>query len=313
MFRRSLLASPAALLCLAAPRARADAPVRVVTSFSILAEFAALIGGDAIQVSTLVGPDRSVTRFHPGKEAQAMLGGAAMLIENGLGLEPWLPALHRAARLHGESLVASRLVQPLMVAQLQPGGAVPGGAIKEQPNPHALQDPRNGVLYVHAIAEALAAMLPGAAPGIRDRAETLAGRIAQLDSALAQLFSEIPAGRRRVAMIRPSMAYFGARYGVAVRAIPGLPMGAAPSPRQLNALAKAAREDGASAVLSDNVDDPGPAETVARTAGLPLAGPLFTDALSPRGGPAATYLDLLRSNAQTLAGAMRTPSPSGPG
>jgi ABC-type Zn uptake system ZnuABC Zn-binding protein ZnuA len=161
------------------------------------------------------------------------------------------------------------------------------------------------VLYAHQIAESLAVILPASASQIRDRAETYAGRVAQLDSALAQLFQEIPAPQRRLVMIRDEMAYFGARYAVAIRSLPDLPAGAAPSAQQLRDLGKAAQQDGASAVLSESDGDPKASEELAKLSGIKLAGPVYTESLSEKGGPAATYIDLLRTNAQTIAAAMK--------
>ncbi len=190
-------------------------------------------------------------------------------------------------------MVASALIQPRM---LQRGG-------QSLADPRAWQDPRNGVLYIHSIAQALAAAAPAAAGAIRDRAETYAGRVAQLDSALAQLFSEIPEQRRHLVSIGDTMGYFAARYGVAIRA---LPVGeGAPSARQLDQFAHEAQQDGARAILADPLCDARIGEQLSRRSGIALSGPIYTDALSAPGGPAATYLDLLRTNAQTIARAIQ--------
>ena len=295
MFRRSILAAPALLLGSRSGRAQAvteSAAARpvVVASFSILAEMVARVGGEAVALTSLVGPDQQIAPFRPHRVDRSALKPAALLVENGLGLEPWLPGLRHASGFSGDSVVASALVQPRL---LRPG----------VPDPRAWQDPRNGVLYIHSIAQALAAAAPAAAAGIHERAETYAGRVAQLDSALAQLFSEIPEARRHLVSIGDSMGYFGARYGVAIRA---LSVGeATPSARQIEQFAHEAQQDGARAILVDPLCDPRIGEQVSRRSGIALSGPIYTDALSVPGGPAATYLDLLRTNAQTIARAIQ--------
>lgn len=298
MFRRSLLAAPALLLAPRTGHAQSppeSAPPRlaVVASFSILAEMVAHVGGEAVALTSLVGPDQQISSFRPHRVDRAALKPAALLVENGLGLEAWLPRLRHASGFSGNSVVASALIQP----RTMPHGT------QTVPDPRAWQDPRNGVLYIHSIAQALAALVPAAASAIHDRAETYAGRVAQLDSALAQLFSEIPEPRRHLVSIGDTMGYFAARYGVAIRA---LPLGeATPSPRQLEQFAHEAQQDGARAILVDPLCDPRIAEQLSRRTGIALSGPIYTDALSAPGGPATTYLDLLRTNAQTIARAIQ--------
>jgi zinc/manganese transport system substrate-binding protein len=290
------LASPAlAFPALVGTAAAQAVPLRVVASFSILADMVREIGGDQVTVASLAASPRQI----PGDPATlTALRHAGLVVENGLGLEPWLPALLRAAGWHGPRVAAS--------SQVTPHTRHVGG--RTVPDPHAWHDPRNGVRYVQAIASGLSAARPESARLFRARADTYAGRIAGIDVALGGLFAGLPAAARRVLTCHDQFRYFAARYAIAMPAILSpAPASGAPTPTgpTLAALALLARQNGTRAVFLDESGDDQAAGTVARLAGLPIGGRLQGDALSAADGPAATYMDLLRANAGTLAAAMR--------
>jgi zinc/manganese transport system substrate-binding protein len=298
MKRRPLLLAAPLLLChglFARAATAAEAPLPVVATISILADMTREIGGDAVRVTSLVGPDADPHAYQPRPGDLRALKIAALVVENGLGLEPWLPRLLRNAGFAGRLVVASAKVSP---RTLNEGG-------KSVPDPHAWQDPRNGVLYVQAIADGLAAALPAEAASIRGRAEAYAGRIAALDGALATLFAEIPAERRRLVTSHDAFGYLAARYGIRVHGIQGLDNASELSARRMAALARTVREEGVRTIFLENMEDPRLARALARETGAAVGPRLYSDALSPPGGPAGTYLDLLRTNAGLIAAAMK--------
>jgi zinc/manganese transport system substrate-binding protein len=296
MKRRTLLVAPPALIVAGLTPGRAAQPggLKVVASFSILADMTRQVGGDAVSVTTLVGPDADVHRFRPRPGDIAAVKSADLVVENGLGLEPWLTRLERSMGFAGRRVVATARVKPRMVTE--------NG--RHIPDPHAWQDPRNGVFYVQAIADGLAATLPAQASTIRARADAYAGRIAALDGALASMFAEIPDRRRRMVTSHDAFGYFGARYGIGVNGIEAADNDADLSQHHLAELTHIMKATGVRAVFPENIADPRIAERLARESGARLGPVLYSDALSPPDGPAPTYLDLLQTNAQRIAGAL---------
>lgn len=288
MRRRIFLAGLAA-------SAAAPAPVRVVASFSILADLVRQVGGDAVVVDSLVGPDGDVHVYEPRPKDLRTLLAAKLLVRNGLGLEGWMDRLTGAAGFRGQVTVVADKVTPRTMKE-------DGGAIAT--DPHAWQDPRNGVLYVQAIADGLTAADPANSQGYRSRLAQYASRITQTDAWIADTLGAIPADRRRIITTHDAFGYYGARYDVEFLAPEGINTEFEPSAKAIAALVAQIRREKIRAVFIENMTNPRMARMLAKETGAILGGTVYSDALSPAGGPAATYLDMLHHNTTLFAAAM---------
>lgn len=277
------------MLC--APTRAEQKPLPVVASFSILADMVRRVGGDAVAVVSLVPPDADPHTFQPRPGDLARLKHAAVLVENGLALEGWLTRLARASGFNGTRVVAASGIRPR-----QEGG-------RSQADPHVWQDPRNAVLMVRAIGEGLAAADPARADAYRSRADAYAAEIMRADAEIERQFAAVPPAKRQVITSHDAFGYFGARYGIAFHGVQGINTESEPSPRGLARLA-AQRRDGIRAVFVENMTDPRVAQALAREAGAVVGGTVYSDSLSAPGGPAATYLAMLRHNTGLFVAAM---------
>jgi zinc/manganese transport system substrate-binding protein len=287
MHRRALLLS---LPCLPAA-ARAAAAPSVVASFSILADLAREVAGPAAAVRALVGPDGDVHAYEPRPSDLLALRAAALVVTNGLGLEGWLDRLLPAAGARAPVVVATRAVAPRRL----------GNGL----DPHAWQDPGNAVLYVRAIAEGLAAVLPAAAPGLHARADDYIRRLEATDAWIEQQFAPIPRGKRRILTSHDAFFYFGARYGIEFVGVQGIDTDAEPSAADIATLVRQIRSTGIKAVFVENMASPRLARVVALESGAALGPVVYSDALSPPGGPAPTTLAMFRHNTAAFVAAMR--------
>jgi zinc/manganese transport system substrate-binding protein len=291
MLRRSLLAAFSAVPFVA----RAGAPLRVVASFSILGDLTRQVGGDAVAVDTLVGPDGDVHVYEPHPKDLRTLMSAGVLVRNGLGLEGWMDRLTGAADFHGKVVVAAERVAARTMRE-------DSGAIAT--DPHAWQDPRNTVLYVQTIADGLAAADPANAEAFHGSAARYAGRIAEADPWIASTLSAIPAAQRRIITTHDAFGYYGARYGVEFLSAEGISTEFEPSAKAIAALVAQIKREKVRAVFIENMTSPRMAQMIARETGATLGGTVYSDALSPAGGPASTYLDMLHYNTTLFAAAM---------
>lgn len=291
MHRRLLLGT----ISLAPFAARAAGKLRVVASFSILADLTRQVGGEAVTVEALVGPDRDVHVYEPRPRDLRLLMAASMLVRNGLGLEGWMDRLTGAADFKGTVVVAANKVTPRTMQEA-------GGAIAT--DPHAWQDPRNAILYVQAIAAGLAATDPADAAAFRASAERCAAEIMQADAWIEATLRPIPAAQRRIITTHDAFGYYGARYGIEFLSAEGISTEFEPSARAIAALVKQIRREKVRAVFIENMTSPRMAQMLARETGATLGGTVYSDALSPAGGPAATYLEMLRHNTTLFADAM---------
>lgn len=266
----------------------------VMATFSILADLAQRIGGDHVQILTLVGPNGDAHAFEPGPRQSAELSKAVMLIANGLGFEPWLGRLKESSGFAGKVAIASDGVATL-AWNSQPGIA----------DPHAFQDVANAEIYAANIGKAMAAADPAHAADFKASADVLIAAMDDLDKELRAEFAAIPQEHRRVLTSHDAFQYFGKAYGIQFVAVQSLSTEAEPTAEDLAEIVRQARAGHLSAVFLENMVDPRLAETVARESGVRLGGELYADALSEPDGPAPDYLSLMRFNARQLLAAMQ--------
>lgn len=265
-----------------------------VATFSILADMARRIAGGRMTVVSLVGPDADAHMFQPRASDSRVLGGAAVLIENGLGLEGWMTRLGQAAGFKGRRLVASAGVTP---RTMRDGAAIAA-------DPHAWQDPRNAAIYARNIGEGLAAADPANAALYRANAAAFVADIERLDAWIDGQMSAIPPSARRIVTTHDAFGYYGDRYSVAFLAAEGLSPDSEPSAKGIAALVAQIKREKVRSVFLENMTDPRLAAMLARETGAALDGPLYSDALSKLDGPAPDYLSMMRHNTTLFARAM---------
>lgn len=296
MRRRSLLAALG--LAPIAGRAASPAqarPVQVVASFSILADITRQVGGQAVSVESLVGPDGDVHVYDPRPRDLRTLMAASVLVRNGLGLEGWMDRLTSAAAFRGQIVVAAEGVAARTMKR-------DGGAIAT--DPHAWQNPRNAILYVQAIADGLATADHDHAATYQQAAASYADQITRCDAWIEAKLAPIPAGQRQIITTHDAFGYYGARYGIEFISAEGISTELEPSAKQIAALVAQIKREKVRAVFIENMTNPRMAQMLARETGAALGGTVYSDALSPPDGPAATYLDMLRHNTTLFVAAM---------
>ena len=272
----------------------AEEKLKVVTSFSILADITQQIAGDKLELRNLVGADADAHVYQPSAEDAKAVFAADLIIANGLGFEPWLTRLIDSSEAPGTRLDASSGVLPLM---LDEDG-------QQVADPHAWQNLANAEIYVHNIANALIQADPANA------AHYSAGRdayLAQIRSLLAEAktgLGQLPPAQRTIITSHDAFAYLGQAYGLKFVAPQGLSTADEPSAADVAALIRQIRADGVKAVFVENIRDPRLIQQIASEAGATVGGTLYSDALASE-GPASTYLGMFKHNLDTLLAALK--------
>ena len=172
-------------------------------------------------------------------------------------------------------------------------------------DPHAWQDPRNGEIYATNIMEGLAATDATDAARFRIAGDAYIQAIRDTDAWIVRTLADIPPARRKIITTHDAFGYFGARYDITFRAAEGISTDAEPSAKAIAALVAQVRREKIKAVFIENMTDPRIAQMLAREAGAVLGATVYSDALSPPGGPADTYIGMFRHNVALFAAAMR--------
>jgi zinc/manganese transport system substrate-binding protein len=274
----------------------AAAPLKIVASFSILANLARQIGGNHVAVASLVGPDSDIHSFEPRAGDAALLAKANLVIVNGLGLEGWMDRLIAASGYSGKIVTASDGVPPLASAQAGENAVS---------DPHAWQDIANARLYVERIMKALVAADPRNQEAYRRNGAALDAELAQLDAWVRAEIATIPPSRRLVISSHDAFGYFAHAYGVKFVAPVGLSTEDEPRARTLRNLAEQIRRSSIRTLLLENMSDPKLLRQIAAETGARIGGELYADALSAPAGPAGSYQAMMKHNVDVLIKAMR--------
>ncbi len=380
--RRTLLTTASALAAMtfAFPGlARADTPIPVVTTFSILGDMVERIGGEHVTVTSLVGRNGDAHVYQPTPKAARAVKDAEIMIQNGLEFEGWLDRLTEAAGFEGTLVVATTGIDPIAFddehddhddhaegahhdedhedhaegehhddeheehaegehhdedheehaegehhdedheehaegehhdddheehAKDEHHDEDHAGHDHGAFDPHAWLSLTNAVTYVDNITAALAQAAPSQAGTFYENRATFVAEIEALDTEIRVMMAALPDDRRTVVTSHDAFGYLGRDYDLSFVAPQGLSTESEASARDVAELIEHMREDGIDAVFLENVADSRMLEQIARETGATIGGRLYPGALSEADGPAASYLDLMRHNATTLAVAL---------
>lgn len=296
-------------------------PVKVVATFSILGDMVREIGGDRVQITTLVGPEQDAHGYEPRPQDVLALRNAQVVVANGLGFETWLDDLKASAGFDGVLVVASQHARLRRAGgageqEHDDHGHEKHGHDKHahekhdhdkhehhhegEDDPHAWQDLQNGQRYVEAIAQGLAQSDPAGAGYYAQRANDYRQRMQALDDTLRQQLGALPAERRKVVSSHDAFGYFADAYGITFIPVSGLAGKAEVSARGIARLVDTVKKEKVSGVFVESGSSSRLVEQIARETDAVVGGTLYSDALARPGHPADTYLGIFRWNAEQL-------------
>ncbi len=271
-----------------------DGKLNVVATFSILADLVKNVGGDRVEVKSLVGPNGDAHVYQPTPNDAKTVSDAKLVFVNGLGFEGWMARLVKASGTKAAMITATKGVKP---RKMEEGG-------HSEADPHAWQSVPNAKVYVTNIYDALAAADPA---GKATYAANTAAYLAKLDALDVQVraaVAAIPADRRKIITTHDAFGYFGAAYGVAFIAPQGVSTESEVSARDVAKIITQIRKQKIPAVFLENVTDERLLRRIGEESGARIGGTLYSDALTDEKGPAPTYLDMMRHNVKQLAEAL---------
>ncbi len=281
------------LAMLSAGVVRAE-PLRVVTTFTIIGDMASNVAGDAAEVASLIPPGAEVHNFQPTPSDIRTASQADLVLWNGLGLEVWFERFFRNLR-DVPAAVVSDGVEPIPIAS---------GPYEGQPNPHAWMSLSDAGVYVRNIRDAMAAADPANAATYAANAEAYLAEIEALAAPIRASLADVPPEGRWFATSEGAFSYLARDFALNDVSIWPINEDATGTPQQIRRAIDAIREHDIPVVFSESTVDPRSAQQVARETGAEYGGVLYVDSLTGPEGPAPTYLDLMRTTAGRVAGAL---------
>jgi len=303
---RRLAAAAVVLLALAGcARTARPTVARVIAVETFLADIAREVAGDRIAVQALLPIGVDPHAFEPAPRDVAAIADASLLIVNGAGFEAFLSRLLEGLGGTGKG---PRIVEAAagLVPRLPREGEPSGG---HESDPHFWLDPLSAIRYVENIRDALGDFDPSGAPVYERNAAAYVAKLRDLDRWIAAEVATVPPGDRLLVTNHESLGYFADRYGFRVvgTVIPSVSTGSTPGAKQLAALVERIRATGARAVFLETGADSRLAAQVAGEVGARLVTDLYTHSVTEPGGPAPTYLQMMRADTRAIVGALRAP------
>ncbi|MBK1663848.1 iron ABC transporter substrate-binding protein [Rhodospirillum rubrum] len=291
--RRAVLGTAAglfAVLGLGPGRARAARRLKVVTTFTIIADMARNVAGDAAEVVSITKPGAEIHTYQPTPGDLMGARGADLVLWNGLNLELWFEQFfENLGDVPG--VVVSQGVVPIGIGE---------GPYEGRPNPHAWMSPTAALLYVDTIAEALATHDPDNAALYRDNAARYKRRIEETVAPLRIALAALPEDRRWLVTSEGAFSYLARDFSLRELYLWPINADQQGRPQQVRKVVDAIRAQAIPAIFSESTISSAPAEQVARETGARYGGVLYVDSLSGPEGPVPSYLDLLRVTIETI-------------
>ena len=268
--------------------------VKAVASFSILGDMVKQVGGDRVDVITLVGPNGDAHVYEPTPADAKNLAAAQILFTNGLGFEGWMDRLEKSSGFKGTVVVASTGVKPRTMVE----------DAKTITDPHAWQSLANGKIYAANIRDALIAADPAGKATYEANAKKFIDGMTAMEANVKAAVAKMPPERRKIITTHDAFGYFGSAYGMEFIAPEGVSTESEASAQDVAKIITQIKKEHIPAVFLENVTDSRLLDQIASETGAKIGGTLYSDALSAPDGPAGNYLDMFRNNIDTLSTAL---------
>ncbi len=290
MFARFFYLLVALLASFAAANATAGERMKVVTTFTVLADMATNVAGNSADVVSITKPGAEIHGYEFTPSDIERASGADLIVENGLGLELWARRFTEAA---GDvpTVTLTDGIEPLLIGE---------DAYAGKPNPHAWMSPKAAQIYVDRLAEAFTSLDPEGATQYQANAEAYKQRLKTLDGELRDALQTIPPDQRLLVTCEGAFSYLARDYGLEEAYLWPVNAESQISPRRMARLIDRVKRDQVPAVFCETTVSDKAQREVARAAGSRFGGSFYVDSLSDRNGPAATLLDLQRHNVKLI-------------
>ncbi|WP_099826238.1 metal ABC transporter substrate-binding protein [Oceaniglobus indicus] len=286
-----MISTTAMIALVAGGAAAADDRLKVVTTFTVLADMAANVAGDAADVVSITKPGAEIHGYEPTPQDIVRAYDADLILFNGLNLELWFEQfLSNLGDIPSVTLTEG--IDPI---------SINSGSYEGKPNPHAWMGLDNALIYVDNIAAAFSEADPDNAALYAANAETYKTRLRDTIAPLREQIAAIPEDQRWLVTCEGAFSYLARDFGL--RELYLWPMNAdqVGTPQQVRAVIDGVRNNDIPVVFCESTVNTAPAQQVARETGAAYGGVLYVDSLSAPDGPVPTYLDLLKVTSDTVA------------
>lgn len=275
---------------LMAGSAVAEEKMKVVTTFTVLADIAQNVAGDAAEVVSITKPGAEIHGYEPTPRDILRAQDADLILWNGMNLERWFEQF--LAHLDDvPSVTLTDGIDPISIAS---------GSYEGKPNPHAWMGLDSALIYIDNVTAAFSEHDPeNAATYVRNAMAYKRELRATLEPLKAEI-AQIPEAKRWLVTCEGAFSYLARDLGMKELYLWPMNADQMGTPRQVRAVIDGVREHDIPVVFCESTVNTAPAKQVARETGASYGGVLYVDSLSEPDGPVPTYFDLLRVTSETV-------------
>ncbi|MEP9415073.1 metal ABC transporter substrate-binding protein [Gordonia sp. VNQ95] len=293
-----LMAAWTVIGCSGSSRADGDKPV-VLTTFTVLADIAANVAGDRLQVESITKPGAEIHGYEPTPADVRTASTASLIVDNGLNLEAWFGQF--VEDLDVPHVVVSAGVDPIPIAS---------DAYAGKPNPHAWMSPVNVGIYVDNLVAAFTDLDPDGAETYRANAAAYKQQLDGVQDDLVAALQELPANERALVTCEGAFSYLARDAGLTEHYLWPVNAESQATPQQVAGVIDVVREQRIPAVFCESTVSDKPMQQVVSATGARFGGTLYVDSLSQADGPVPTYLDLIRHDVTTIVTGLTGTAPA---
>jgi manganese/iron transport system substrate-binding protein len=288
--RRVTLGIAATIFAFGAASAMAKEKLKVVTTFTVIADMARNVAGKSANVVSITKPGAEIHGYQPTPRDLLRAQDADLVLWNGMNLERWFEQFFTNLR-NVPAVVVSKGVEPMPIS---------GGAYKGKPNPHAWMALDSALIYIDNIRDALRAADPDNANVYAANAESYKQQIIKVIGPLRDAARVLPKDKRWLVTSEGAFSYLARDFGLNELYLWPINADAQGTPQQVRTVIDKMRKHSIQVIFSESTVSDKPARQIARETGARYGGVLYVDSLSEQDGPVPTYLDLLRVTSHTI-------------
>ncbi|WP_295881546.1 metal ABC transporter substrate-binding protein [uncultured Bartonella sp.] len=264
---------------------------KAVTTFTVIADMAQNVAGDAAEVQSITKPGAEIHEYQPTPQDLMRAQGANLILWNGLNLELWFEKFFD--NIHDvPGVVVSTGVEPMSINE---------GPYNGKPNPHAWMSPTSALIYVDNIRDAFVKYDPENAETYKQNAEIYKAKIRATIDPIKEELSSLPEDRRWLVTSEGAFSYLARDFNLKELYLWPINADQQGTPQQVKHVIDAVKKYNIPVVFSESTISDAPAKQVARETGAKYGGVLYVDSLSEADGVVPTYIDLLKVTSSTIA------------